>query len=493
MSEIEQKDPNASRRQALKDLRIKGVAFPNNFKKQHLSAELHQQFGDKDNEYFKTSAVKVSIAGRMTSRRVMGKASFAHLQDMSGKIQLYVKRDNIGTTMYQDFKQLDIGDIIGITGTLMKTKTDELSVQVETCRLLTKSLRSLPEKFHGISDQELRYRQRYLDLIANDKTRETFMIRTKIGTFLRRYLTDKNFIEVETPMMQAIPGGATARPFITHHNSLNLDLYLRIAPELYLKQLVVGGMEKVFELNRNFRNEGLSTRHNPEFTMLEFYQAYADYNDLMKMLEEMLQTLVIDIYGSPTLSYQNEHYDFSQNFKRMTMYEAIVHHNKDITLADLEIPDQLNQYAKQLGLTPEATIGATQATIFEKTVEPKLFEPTFITQYPTDISPLARQNDDNPAVTDRFELFIGGYELANGFSELNDPEEQAKRFMQQAQEKQTDGTVSSHYDETYITALEYGLPPTAGAGIGFDRLVMLMTDAAAIRDVILFPHLRPKQ
>ncbi|MBI4006151.1 MAG: lysine--tRNA ligase [Gammaproteobacteria bacterium] len=484
----------AQRRNQLKTLREKGCAYPNNFRRDALAADLHAHYSAKDHNELEAQAVRVKVAGRMMTRRIMGKASFAHLQDMSGKIQLYVKGDNLPEGRYADFKDWDLGDILGAGGTLFKTKTGELSVMVNDIHLLTKSLRPLPEKFHGLSDHELRYRQRYLDLITNEETRSTFAIRSNVIDFLRQYLKDAGFVEVETPMMHLIPGGATARPFITHHNSLGMDLYLRIAPELFLKRLVIGGIEKVFELNRSFRNEGLSPRHNPEFTMLEFYQAYADYRDMMKITEDMMRSLVKDILGDTSIRYQGETYDLVRPFARMTVKQSVLHFNKGIRMEDLESRESLQMVADKLEVPVEDSDGPGKILIeiFEKTVESQLKEPIFITGFPTEVSPLARRSDNDPAETDRFEFFLCGREIANGFSELNDPEDQAKRFLEQLEGKAAGDEEAMHYDEDYITALEYGMPPTAGEGIGIDRLVVLLTDSASIRDVILFPHMRPK-
>jgi lysyl-tRNA synthetase class 2 len=482
------------RRAKLAALREKGIAFPNDYRRNVMAGELHVEYGDKDGETLEKLNTRVSVAGRMMTRRVMGKASFAHIQDMSGQIQLYVTRDALPEGGYAEFKKWDLGDIIGAEGVMFKTKKGELSVKVDNLRMLTKALRPLPEKFHGLSDQETRYRQRYLDLIMNDVARETFKKRTGIINFIRQYLIDHGFLEVETPMMQVIPGGATARPFQTFHNALSMDLFLRIAPELYLKRLVVGGFERVFEINRNFRNEGLSTRHNPEFTMLEFYEAYADYNDLMDLTEDMLRKLATDIVGSTTITYQGEQYDFGKPFARMTVKESILHFNPQIKQAQLESLEQARQVAEELKipLKPTWGLGKVQIEIFEKTVEERLKDPTFITAYPTEVSPLARRNDEDPFVTDRFEFFVGGRELANGFSELNDAEDQAERFRKQVEEKAAGDEEAMHFDEDYIIALEHGMPPTAGEGIGIDRLVMLFTDSASIRDVLLFPHMRRK-
>jgi len=487
----EQQDENAIialRREKLAALRERGMPFPNDFRRNVIAGELHAEYGGKDNAFLEANPVRVRVAGRMMAMRVMGKASFTHLQDLSGRIQLYVQRDAIGEALYAEFKQWDLGDIVGAEGALFKTKTGELSVKVDSIRLLTKSLRPLPDKWHGLVDTETRYRQRYVDLIMNEVTRNTFRIRSEVVTFIRSYLVSKGFLEVETPMMQAIPGGATARPFVTHHHTLDMQLFLRIAPELYLKRLVVGGFERVFEINRNFRNEGLSTRHNPEFTMLEFYEAYADYRDLMNLTEEMLRALLQQVLGATTITYQGEQYDFGQPFARFTLKESILHFNPDLKPADLETLEAARAVAGTLKipLKPGYGLGKVQTEIFEKTVEGRLKNPTFITAYPTEVSPLARRNDQDPFVTDRFEFFVGGREIANGFSELNDAEDQAERFQEAGDEE------AMHFDADYIRALEHGMPPTAGEGIGIDRLVMLLTDSPSIRDGILFPHMRPE-
>lgn len=483
----------AQRRAKLASMRNNGIAFPNDFRRDVMAGELHARYGEWDTDRLEAEPIRVRVAGRMMSRRIMGKASFAHIQDMSGRIQLHVTRDALPEGFYNEqFKKWDIGDIVGAEGLLFRTKTGELSVRVDTLRLLTKSLRPLPEKYHGLSDQETRYRRRYVDLIMNEVSRETFRMRSKIFAYLREYLIERGFLEVETPMMQAIPGGATARPFVTYHNTLDMNLYLRIAPELYLKRLVVGGFERVFEINRNFRNEGLSTRHNPEFTMLEFYEAYADYRDLMDLTEDMLRGLAQHVLGSTTVTYQGESYDFGAPFQRMTVKDSILHFNPQLSGSDLDSLDTARKAARDLGIPLKDSygLGKVQIEIFEKTVEERLKNPTFITAYPTEVSPLARRNDHDPFVTDRFEFFVGGREIANGFSELNDPEDQAERFRRQVAEKDAGDEEAMHYDEDYIVALEHGMPPTAGEGIGVDRLVMLFTDSPSIRDVLLFPHMR---
>ncbi len=483
----------AERRGKLNELRENGNAFPNDFRRNVVAGELHAKFDARDKAAIdEAEPVRVKVAGRMMLKRVMGKASFATLQDMSGRIQIYVQGKRLPEGCYDEFKKWDIGDIIGVEGVMFRTQKGELSIKADEIRLLTKSLRPLPDKFHGLEDQETRYRQRYVDLIMNDPTRKTFLIRSQCVSFIRRFLEKKGFLEVETPMMQAIPGGATARPFTTQHNALDMELFLRIAPELYLKRLVVGGFEKVFEINRNFRNEGLSTRHNPEFTMLEFYEAYADYNDLMDITEEMLRDLAKEVLGSTTVPYQGDEYDFGKPFARMTVTDSILHHNPALKPEQLATLDEARKVAGALDIPLKESygLGKVQIEIFEKTVEHNLKDPTFITAYPTEVSPLARRNGDNPLVTDRFEFFVGGRELANGFSELNDAEDQAERFRAQVAEKEAGDDEAMHFDEDYIVALEHGLPPTAGEGIGIDRLVMLLTDSPSIRDVLLFPHMR---
>jgi lysyl-tRNA synthetase class 2 len=483
----------AERRAKLARLREAGPAFPNDFRRNALAGELHAAHGTKTREALEAEKPgPFVIAGRMLLKRVMGKASFATLQDMSGRIQVYVNNDVTGTDAHEAFKHWDLGDILGVEGTLFKTNKGELSVHATKLRLLSKSLRPLPEKFHGLTDMEARYRQRYVDLIVNPESRRVFEIRSKLVQSIREFFVARGYLEVETPMMQLIPGGATARPFKTHHMALDQDMYLRIAPELYLKRLVVGGLEKVFEINRNFRNEGISTRHNPEFTMLEFYEAYQDYNYLMDLTEELLRECARKVLGTTTLSYQGATVDLGKPFDRLTMAEAIAKHNPQYALADLSKADYLKQALGPFGVEvfPTDGLGVLQLKLFEATTEAKLVSPTFIVAYPADVSPLARANDANPAVTDRFELFMTGREYANGFSELNDPEDQAARFAAQARAKEAGDEEAMYYDADYVRALEYGLPPTAGEGIGIDRLVMLFTDSPSIRDVILFPQLK---
>jgi lysyl-tRNA synthetase, class II len=484
----------AERRAKLKALREAGNAFPNDFRRDRLAGELHASYGDKSNEELEPAHIQVAVAGRMMLKRVMGKASFATIQDMSGRIQLYITRDEVGESVYEQFKHWDLGDIIGAQGTLFRTRAGELSVKVRNLRLLSKSLYPLPEKFHGLADQEQRYRQRYLDLITNPESQRVFKMRSRIIQTMREFFVSRGYLEVETPMMQAIPGGAAARPFVTHHNALDMQLYLRIAPELYLKRLVVGGIEKVFEINRNFRNEGISTRHNPEFTMLEFYEAYQDYHYLMDLTEVLLREVAHSAMGGTTLTYQGETIDLGKPFDRLTMAQAIAKYNPRYPLYELDKPEYLRVALApfDVEIFPTDGVGILQLKLFEQTTESKLIQPTFIVAHPTDVSPLARRNDANPAVTDRFELFITGREMANGFSELNDPEDQAARFRAQAEAKAAGDEEAMFYDADYIRALEYGLPPTAGEGIGIDRLVMLMTDSPSIRDVILFPQMRPE-
>jgi lysyl-tRNA synthetase class 2 len=490
----------AERREKLKAIRAQGVAFPNDFRPQNKAADLHAQYGELDNEALEAKAVKVSVAGRMMLKRVMGKASFATIQDASGakaegRIQLFISNDVTGEDAHKAFKHYDMGDILGAEGTLFKTKTGELSVKVSTLRLLTKSLRPLPDKFHGLADQEMKYRQRYVDLIMSEDTRRTFKARTAAMNSIRRFMAENGFMEVETPMLHVIPGGAAAKPFITHHNALDMEMYLRIAPELYLKRLVVGGFERVFEVNRNFRNEGVSPRHNPEFTMMEFYAAYADYKWLMDFTEQVIRQAAIDAHGTAKLTYQGRELDLGKPFARMTIIEAIKKYAPHYTDAQLNDQAFLKEELKKFGVEPHiiSGLGALQLSLFEETAEAQLWDPTYIIDYPVEVSPLARASDAVPGITERFELFITGREIANGFSELNDPEDQADRFKKQVAAKDAGDEEAMYYDADYIRALEYGLPPTGGCGIGIDRLMMLITDSPNIRDVILFPHLRREE
>jgi len=482
------------RRAKLAAIRAAGTAFPNDFVREHYAGDLTAKHGATEAAALAASGINVVVGGRIMLKRVMGKASFATIQDMSGRIQVYVSVDDTGAQTLEAFKHYDIGDIIGVEGTLFKTQKGELTVRAKTLRLLTKSLRPLPEKFHGLTDQELKYRQRYVDLIVNADTRAVFAKRSQIVQSVRSTLIEDGFLEVETPMMHPIPGGAAARPFVTHHNALDMELFLRIAPELYLKRLVVGGLEKVFEVNRNFRNEGMSTRHNPEFTMLEFYAAYWRYGHLMNFIEGMLRRAAETVTGSAAVTYQGRTIDFSKPFERLTITGAIRKYRPDITDEELASRDRIvsRLNAMHVPFREHDGLGGLQLTLFEATAEAQLFDPTFIIDYPAEVSPLARRSDSNPEITERFELFIAGREIANGFSELNDPEDQAARFMEQVKQRDAGDHEAMHYDADYIRALEYGLPPTGGAGIGIDRLVMLLTDSPSIRDVILFPHMRPE-
>ena len=494
--QVELNNEMKARREKLALLREQGIAFPNDFRPDTISDEIHAKYDHKTNEELKALDIEVNIAGRMMTRRIMGKASFATLQDVGGQIQIYVSRDDLAEGIYNEqFKKWDLGDIIAVHGKLFKTKTGELSIHCDSVRLLTKALRPLPDKFHGLADQEMRYRQRYLDLITNEDARNTFRIRSQIMSGIRNFMFAQNFMEVETPMMQVIPGGATARPFVTHHNALDIDMYLRIAPELYLKRLVVGGYERVFEINRNFRNEGISPRHNPELTMMELYMAYADYKDLMVLTETLFRTLAQDVLGTTVVPYGEHTFDFGKPFIKMTMKEAICHYCPDIKANELDDLEKAKAIAVSLGIKVENSwgLGRIQCEIFEETAESQLIQPTFITEYPAEVSPLARRNDHNPFITDRFEFFIGGREIGNGFSELNDAEDQAERFAEQVRQKDAGDAEAMFYDEDYIVALEHGLPPTAGLGIGIDRTVMLFTNSHTIRDVILFPAMRPNR
>jgi len=487
----------AERRAKLAALRQQGVAFPNDFRPQHKAADLQAWHGDADRETLEHKAVHVTVAGRMMLKRVMGKASFATIQDSSGprtdgRIQLYITNEGVGEDVHDAFKHWDMGDILGAEGTLFKTKTGELSVKVTKLRLLTKSLRPLPDKFHGLADHETRYRQRYVDLIMNEDTRRTFRARTAAMSSIRRFMAEHGFMEVETPMLHPIPGGAAAKPFVTHHNALDMEMYLRIAPELYLKRLVVGGFERVFEINRNFRNEGVSPRHNPEFTMMEFYAAYVDYKWLMDFTESVIRQAAIDAHGTACLTYQGKELDLSRPFERLTIVGAINKYAPGYTDEQLHDAAFLRAELKKFGVNPlaNAGLGALQLALFEETAESQLWNPTYIIDYPVEVSPLARASDTVPGITERFELFITGREIANGFSELNDPEDQAARFQAQVAAKDAGDEEAMYFDADYIRALEYGLPPTGGCGIGIDRLMMLITDSPNIRDVILFPHLR---
>ena len=467
----------AERRAKLKALREQGNPFPNDFPREHLAEVLHEQYEDLPKEELEAKNVAVVVAGRMMLKRLMGKASFATLQDMSGRLQIYITDDHTGAAAHEAFKHFDLGDIIGVRGTMFKTNKGELSVRATEIKLLTKALRPLPDKWHGLSDQEVKYRQRYVDLMMNEETKLTFVRRSKIMQAFRSFLMSRRFLEVETPMMHPIPGGAAARPFETHHNALDMQLFLRIAPELYLKRLVVGGFEKVFEINRNFRNEGISPRHNPEFTMLEFYVAYRDYHYLMALAEQMFSYICQEVLGTTTISYQGRVIDFAKPFARMSMVQAVLHYHPEFT-AQIDDPDFDQLFRAAQVRIPQRRHGGLQLSLFEETTEQLLIQPTFIIDYPAEVSPLARSNDATPGITERFELFIVGRELANGFSELNDPEDQAERFMAQVRQKEAGDAEAMHYDADYIRALEFGLPPTAGEGIGIDRFVMLLTDSA---------------
>ena len=482
----------AERRGKLDQLRADG-AFPNDFRRDSVADELLSAYGERTSESLEADALPVRVAGRMMAKRVMGKASFAKIQDRSGQIQLFIERDRVSPAVYQSFKAWDVGDILGASGTLFKTKTGELSLRTEELRLLVKSLQPMPEKWHGIVDQELKLRRRYVDLIVSEDTRRVFAVRTEIMRFIRSFLDALAFVEVETPMMHPIPGGALAKPFATHHNALDMPLYLRVAPELYLKRLLVGGMERVYEINRSFRNEGLSTQHNPEFTMLELYQAYANYEDLMRLTQTLVCEAARLVLGTDRVVYQGESYDFGSTFEALTLEAGVLEHNPELG-EGLRDVDRLRSVCDEKGIKhePEYGAGKLQVELFEGTAERHLTGPVFVTQYPAEVSPLARRNDDDPFLTDRFELFVAGKEIANGFSELNDPEEQAERFREQAQAKAMGDEEAMYFDADYIRALEYGMPPAAGLGVGIDRLVMLLTNSASIRDVVLFPHLKPE-
>jgi lysyl-tRNA synthetase class 2 len=493
MSDNDENHLIGERRAKLQKLRERGIAFPNDFRRNALAADLLTAYGEKSGEALDAAQVRVSVAGRMRAKRVMGKASFAKLEDSSGAIQVFLQQSALEHA-YDEFKGWDVGDVIGAEGVLFRTKTNELSVRAERIVLLTKSLRPLPDKWHGIADTELRYRRRYVDLIMNEESRRVFETRVGIVRYLRAFLDSRGFLEVETPMLHPIPGGAAARPFKTHHNALDVGMYLRIAPELYLKRLTVGGFERVYEINRNFRNEGVSTQHNPEFTMLELYQAYADYTDLMELIENLFQGLADTLIGSRKLIYQGTEFDLSKSFARMSIEDIILANNTALDPMSLRDTAYLRRVCDQMKIPYKAGDGPgkLQIEIFERTGEHTLIQPTFAYGYPAEVSPLSRRNDKDPFITDRWEFFIGGRELANGFSELNDPEDQAQRFKDQVTRKDAGDEEAMYYDADYVRALEYGMPPTAGLGLGVDRLVMLYTNSPSIRDVLLFPHMRPE-
>ncbi|MBD8529442.1 MULTISPECIES: lysine--tRNA ligase [unclassified Massilia] len=486
------------RRAKLAAIREQGVAFPNDFKPEHKAAALVEQYGSLTREELEEKAIPVVLAGRMMLKREAGKkAAFATLQDASGaradgRIQIYVTLDATGEAAMEAFRTYDLGDILGVEGTLFKTKVDELTIKVSKLRLVTKALRPLPDKFHGLADQETKYRQRYVDLIMNEETRRTFKARTAALSSMRRFMEKNDFMEVETPMLHPIPGGAAAKPFITHHNALDMQMFLRIAPELYLKRLVVGGFDRVFEVNRNFRNEGVSIRHNPEFTMMEFYAAYTDYTWLMDFTEAIIRQAAVDAQGTAVLSYGGRELDLSKPFQRLTIVQAINKYAPGYTAEQLDDAEFIKAELKKFGVKPFATagLGALQLALFEETAEAQLWEPTYIIDYPVEVSPLARASDTRAGITERFELFMVGREIANGFSELNDPEDQAARFLSQVEAKEAGDDEAMYYDADYIRALEYGMPPAGGCGIGIDRLIMILTDSPNIRDVLLFPHLR---
>lgn len=486
----------AERRAKLTALRGQGIAFPNDFVRADYAGDLQAEFADKEAwtaEKLEALDRRVALAGRLMAKRVMGKASFAQIQDVSGRLQLYLQGSDLGEA-YEAFKGWDVGDIVAVTGGLTRTRTGELSVKATALRLMTKSLRPLPDKFHGLADVEQRYRMRYVDLIVNPEAREVFVQRSRIVSAMRAWLDARRFLEVETPMMHYIPGGATARPFVTHHNALDLDLYLRVAPELYLKRLVVGGLERVYEINRNFRNEGVSTRHNPEFTMLELYEAYATYHEVMDLTEALIREVALRVRDTTHLQWEGMQIDLGPAFRRWSMTDAVLEHNPEIRREELRDLEAMRGHCRRLGIKfkPAYGWGKLLLEIFEKTVEHTLVQPTFITDHPVEVSPLARASDRDPQLTDRFELFIGGREIANGFSELNDPEDQKARFLAQVEAKDGGDDEAMHFDADYIRALEYGMAPTGGLGIGIDRLVMLVTDSASIRDVLLFPYMRPE-
>lgn len=486
-------DETRSREKKLDNMKKTGFIFPNKFYRNTISKEIHQVYKNKKTSELKKLNVEISIAGRMMQRRIMGKATFLTLQDMEGKIQVYVKEKKVSSEFYKThFIKWDIGDILGVVGTIFKTQTGELSIYCKTIIILNKSIKPLPDKFHGLSNQEIRYRKRYLDLISNNKLYQVFKRRSEIIMQIRNFMIENDFLEVETPMLQNIPGGANARPFETYHNEINEKMYLRIAPELFLKKLIVGGFERIFELNKNFRNEGVSTRHNPEFTMMEAYIAYSQYEDMMILIENLFKNITTFLYKTNKISYKSYNFDFSKPFFKMTMKNAILKFNPNIGLSDLENTNKIKKFAESIGIILQKNWGRgrIEVEIFEKTVEKKLIQPTFITEYPVEVSTLARRNDFNQNITDRFELFIAGYEIGNGFSELNDVEDQKNRFLKQIKETKKEDDKSIFYDYDYIEALKYGLPPTSGLGIGIDRLIMILTNQKSIRDVILFPTLR---
>ena len=495
MNRTDDNEQVVQRREKLSVLRETTNPFPNDFRRDAKAADILERFGAHEADTLESEEVSLSLAGRLMTKRVMGKAAFAHVRDESGDIQIYAQRDSLPEGIYNGlFKKLDLGDIIGVEGTLFRTRTGELTVNVTNVRLLVKALRPMPEKYHGLTDIETRYRQRYVDLLANQDSREVFKKRARTMASLRRFLDARDYLEIESPIMQAIPGGANAKPFITHHHALGVDLYLRVAQELAIKRCLVGGFERVYELNRNFRNEGLSTQHNPEFTMLEYNEAYKDFNDYMDLTEEMLREVAIDVTGSAVVNYQGTPIDFGKPFNRMTMAESVCEFNSGLTRSDCIEIEPLTRLAQTLGIevSEHHSAGEILLNIFEETVEEKLITPTYITGYPAEVSPLSRRQDDDPNLTDRFELFVAGRELANGFSELNDPEDQAQRFHDQAKAKAKGDEEAMFFDADYITALEYGLPPNAGGGLGVDRYVMILTDSPSIRDVLLFPHMRPE-
>ena len=493
-SQLDENQIIALRREKLNAIRQQGIAFPNHFQRDSLAGDLHAQYDALSKEALDPQAIPVKIAGRMMLKRAMGKASFATIQDVSGQIQLYINNQGVGEAAHNDFKHWDMGDIVGAEGTLFKTNHGELTVRVSQIHLLSKSLRPLPDKHKGLSDQEMKYRQRYVDLIANNDSRAIFIKRSQIIQTVRNYMVGEQYLEVETPMMHPIPGGATAKPFVTHHNALDIPLYLRIAPELYLKRLIVGGLERVFEINRSFRNEGMSPRHNPEFTMMEFYEAFCNYQRMMEMTEGVIRAAAQAACGTLKISYNGKEVDLESPFERLTILQAIKKYNPHYTDEQLHDAEWLKKEIVKHGESLPAAqgIGSLQLALFEGCAESQLWNPTFIVDYPIEVSPLARASDTQQGLTERFELFIVGRELANGYSELNDPEDQAARFKAQVAQKDAGDDEAMHYDADYIRAMEYGLPPTGGCGIGIDRLVMLLTDAQTIRDVVLFPQMRPE-